>query len=112
MDAFKEEILLKILKENGYSICFYDKIPDVSSMTKKWFNSNVSVSGKLLSFEKFMTLCIQAESEVNKNLYIKNRIKEYPSIIDQLDMLYWDMVNNTSNWKNLITEIKEKYPKS
>ena len=39
------------------------------------------------------------------------RLLEYPSIGDQLDMIYWDKINNTNNWVDTITEIKNKYPK-
>lgn len=39
------------------------------------------------------------------------RRAEYPTIGDQLDMIYWDKVNNTNNWVDTITEIKNKYPK-
>ncbi len=40
------------------------------------------------------------------------RSNEYPSIEDQLDMIYWDKNNGTNNWLNKITEIKNKYPKN
>lgn len=43
--------------------------------------------------------------------YIEKRLAEYPSIPDQLDMLYWDKVNGTNLWQAKITEIKSKYPK-
>lgn len=43
--------------------------------------------------------------------YSDLRQKEYPPITEQLDMLYWDSVNGTSNWLDKITEIKNKYPK-
>lgn len=43
--------------------------------------------------------------------YAEKRLAEYPSIADQLDMLYWDGMNGTSTWKDTITAIKEKYPK-
>ena len=36
---------------------------------------------------------------------------EYPAIAEQLDMLYWDMVNGTTEWKDTITKIKESIPK-
>lgn len=49
---------------------------------------------------------------INSEKYIDQRKSEYPSIQDQLDMLYWDKVNGTNNWQAKITEIKEKYPKS
>ena len=43
--------------------------------------------------------------------YVEKRIAEYPSISDQLDMIYWDKVNGTNFWQEKITEIKAKYPK-
>jgi len=36
---------------------------------------------------------------------------EYPSIVDQLDMMYWDAVNGTTVWKDTIGKVKSKYPK-
>ena len=36
---------------------------------------------------------------------------EYPPIVDQLDMLYWDAVNDTTVWKDTIDRVKKKYPK-
>ena len=51
------------------------------------------------------------EENKKKVLYQINRLKEYPSIGDQLDMLYWDKVNNTDKWRDLIKGIKQKYPK-
>lgn len=43
--------------------------------------------------------------------YSEKRALEYPSIQDQLDMLYWDKVNGTNNWQETIADIKAKYPK-
>lgn len=43
--------------------------------------------------------------------YIEQRIAAYPSIGDQLDMIYWDKINGTTDWLDLISEIKAKYPK-
>lgn len=55
------------------------------------------------------------ESEVPtppETSYQEKRSAEYPKISEQLDMIYWDKVNNTNNWQNTITQIKSKYPKS
>ena len=43
--------------------------------------------------------------------YEFKRAKSYPSILDQLDALYWDKINETNNWVESITKIKQKYPK-
>lgn len=44
--------------------------------------------------------------------YTQNRQEEYPSLPDQLDMMYWDLVNGTHVWQETIRTIKEKYPKA
>lgn len=62
--------------------------------------------------EELMSLDVPAKTWLKSQEYIANRKSEYPSIQDQLDMLYWDKVNGTTNWQDKITEIKEKYPKS
>lgn len=35
----------------------------------------------------------------------------YPSIDDQLDMMYHDKINGTSTWVDAITAVKQKWPK-
>lgn len=39
--------------------------------------------------------------------YMEKRLQEYPSIQDQLDMIYHDI----DSWKAKISAIKAKYPK-
>jgi hypothetical protein len=51
------------------------------------------------------------EVEVKELTYAEKRSLEYPTIQDQLDMIYWDSVNGTSLWIEKIAEIKGKYPK-
>lgn len=51
-----------------------------------------------------------APAEPEKS-YAEKRIAEYPAIVEQLDMIYWDGVNGTTNWQDKIAEIKLKYPK-
>jgi hypothetical protein len=43
--------------------------------------------------------------------YAELRAEAYPSIQDQLDMLYWDKANGTNLWQQAIAEIKQNYPK-
>ncbi len=49
--------------------------------------------------------------EEAKAKYKKDRNKGYGSIEEQLDMLYWDQVNSTTNWVNHIKAVKDKHPK-
>ena len=51
------------------------------------------------------------KDECQNEIAIQNRVQEYPSIQDQLDMIYHDLEDGTNNWQTLIKSIKEKYPK-
>ena len=44
--------------------------------------------------------------------YAEKRAAEYPSLEEQLDMIYWDKVNGTNVWQEKIASIKAKYPKN
>lgn len=41
--------------------------------------------------------------------YLDKRV--YPSVGDQLDMIYWDNINGTTEWRDAITAIKDANPK-
>lgn len=38
--------------------------------------------------------------------------RKYPEIHEQLDMQYWDSVNGTTIWKDVIAKVKSDNPKS
>lgn len=56
-------------------------------------------------------LSLAIASGVADPSYQELRMKEYPSISDQLDMIYWDKVNGTTTWKDAIQAVKDAYPK-
>ena len=43
--------------------------------------------------------------------YKRNRESEYPSVQEQLDMLYHDQADSTTTFQTAIKTIKDKYPK-
>jgi hypothetical protein len=43
--------------------------------------------------------------------YKRKREAEYPSVQEQLDMLYHDQVDSTTTFKTAIKTVKDKYPK-
>lgn len=47
-------------------------------------------------------------AEQARTAYIRNRVNEYPSIPDQLDLLYHQGIDG---WKAAIQAVKDKYPK-
>lgn len=52
---------------------------------------------------------LQAEYEAKE--YQRERATAYPTIQEQLDLLYWDKVNGTNNWEAAIEAVKTEYPK-
>lgn len=38
--------------------------------------------------------------------HVECRVKNYPPIHEQLDMIYWDKVNQTTVWEDTISNIK------
>jgi hypothetical protein len=48
---------------------------------------------------------------VDPNTYKYQRADAYPSIQEQLDLLYWDKINGTDNWEQAIAAVKAEYPK-
>jgi hypothetical protein len=47
-----------------------------------------------------------------RDAHITPRQKAYPSIEEQLDMMYKDQMNDTTTWKDAITKVKTDNPKA
>jgi hypothetical protein len=74
------------------------------------------VVGNRARYSRELTAEEQSAAQVLIDAYIAGRFeylnqRVYPNISDQLDMLYWDMKDGTTNWLDAITAIKEQYPK-
>ena len=50
--------------------------------------------------------------DITELSYIELRAGEYPTLQEQEDMKYWDEINGTTVWRDTITAIKERYPKT
>lgn len=59
--------------------------------------------------------CQQAWQEIVSSReyeeFAKRRREAYPPIQEQLDMMYWDRVNSTDNWKKAVEKVKQDFPK-
>jgi len=51
------------------------------------------------------------QSEYDAQEYARNRVTVYASTGDQLDMQYWDSVNDTTTWKDHVASVKAQFPK-
>ena len=47
-----------------------------------------------------------------RDAHMRQREREYPSIVDQLDMQYHDQVNGTTTWQDAIQAVKDANPKA
>ena len=54
---------------------------------------------------------VRLDAEYASQQYARNRAAAYPPIGDQLDMIYWDGVNDTTTWADAIAAVKAAHPK-
>ena len=94
-------------------------------MTKYWVNDNGTLNqatddSQDLSPLTEVNVAPQSGKQVwngsewtdpNKVLVVKKRRSQYPSIGDQLDMQYKDLINGTTTWKDAIAKVKRNNPK-
>ena len=73
----------------------YDKIT--------WFDNNPNK----ITVDQIRTKKAELDKIDEANEYQMQRVKEYPRIEEQLDMIYHDI----DAWKTKIKTIKDKYPK-
>ena len=62
------------------------------------------------SLDKEIEAALIADGGTSAN-YAQYRVAAYPSIGDQLDMQYHDLVDSTTTWADTIAAVKSKYPK-
>ena len=53
----------------------------------------------------------ELQAEYDAQEYARNRATAYASTGDQLDMQYWDSVNDTTTWKDHVASVKAQFPK-
>jgi len=96
--------IIKAIKAINNSAQVSVNAEDINQIT--WHNGTtpIPVNEILAKQQELIT-------EYNSNQYQRDRAKDYPSIQEQLDLQYWDKVNNTNNWQTKVNEIKVKYPK-
>jgi len=75
----------------------------------QWLEKPVREGGqKKPTQEEVEAEVARLQQEWENNQYQRDRVKEYPSIQDQLDTLYHQ---GYDGWKAMVNEVKNKYPK-
>ena len=84
---------------------------------RKAYPSVITIDESIGALDKDKNLVVIDQSQVdaarvtldNEAAAVQYRIdrqEEYPSIGDQLDMLYWDKKNGTSTWDDAVEAVK------
>lgn len=99
-DQIKMPHALLSLYPGSQWTCYGDEYEDMI-----WHDSNnIPKPDKKIIFDEIERL----RNEFDNNQYQRDRVKEYPSIQDQLDILYH---KGYEGWKEEINKVKDKYPK-
>ena len=80
---------------NGAFISFWD------------YNIAQPTAEQLDSYE---IAALQLQTDYDSKQYQRDRV--YPSIGDQLDMQYKDLLNGTTTWKDAVAKVKSDNPKN
>ena len=62
-------------------------------------------------YDQAITDLANSKYDQQENGYKTARQEAYGSIANQLDMQYWDLVNDTTTWKDHIAQVKSDNPK-
>ena len=109
-----------ILSLGEYEFVINDEINSEDDWNKKvQFISGTDENGgavflqtKPITYAEVLAEQQRLQTEYNNNQYQRDRASAYPSIQDQLDMQYWDSVNNTTTWKDTVAQVKADHPKN
>jgi len=85
------------------------EIEDAKPMYKQVNNERLEFTDS--DYAQAITDLANSKFDQQENGYKTARQEAYGSIADQLDMQYWDAVNDTTTWKDHIAQVKSDNPK-
>ena len=71
----------------------------------EWHNGTTPIS-----VSDIQAKMVEVQAEYDAKQYQRDRV--YPSIGDQLDMQYKDLLNGTTTWKDAVAKVKSDNPKN
>ena len=80
-------------------------VSDESFEQITWHNGTTVISQTDIEAKQ-----VELQTAYDAKQYQRNRV--YPSIGDQLDMQYKDLLNGTTTWKDAVAKVKSDNPKS
>jgi hypothetical protein len=85
------------------------EIEEAKPMYKQVNNERLEFTDS--DYAQAITDLANSKFDTQENGYKTARQEAYGSIADQLDMQYWDAVNDTTTWKDHIAQVKSDNPK-
>ena len=76
---------------------------DINSIT--WLNGTTPIPKADIEAKM-----VEVQADYDAKQYQRDRV--YPSIGDQLDMQYKDLLNGTTTWKDAVAKVKSDNPKN
>ena len=98
-------IIKAILKINPNAIVTVSGT-DIDTCEITWHNGTTPIS--VADIEAKVA---ELQTAYDNNAYQRTRAKEYPSLQDQMDLQYKDLLNGTTTWKDAIAKVKTDNPK-
>ena len=90
------------IKQINPSANFSINADDIDQIT--WLNGTTPISKTDIEAKM-----VELQAEYDAKQYQRDRV--YPSIGDQLDMQYKDLLNGTTTWKDAVAKVKSDNPK-
>lgn len=101
--------MIQLVIKNGYVLAIHPRDQNLQGLYPE---CEIVEYAKSLAEVPPGTLQLDPRTEDEKLLaYRDQRRLAYPLIGDQLDMIYWDQINETTIWQNTIAAVKALYTK-
>ena len=78
---------------------------DIDTCEIEWHNGTTPISKADIEAKM-----VEVQADYDAKQYQRDRV--YPSIGEQLDMQYWDLLNGTTTWKDTVAKVKSDNPKN
>ena len=78
---------------------------DINTCEITWHNGTTPIP-----VDDIEAKMIEVQADYDAKQYQRDRV--YPSIGDQLDMQYKDLLNGTTTWKDAVAKVKSDNPKN
>ena len=78
---------------------------DINTCEIEWLDGTTPISKADIEAKM-----VEVQADYDAKQYQRDRV--YPSIGDQLDMQYKDLLNGTTTWKDAVAKVKSDNPKN